>query len=86
MHTVSNKELLLVALMSLPFIALGALATSQLPAYFQASQQLGMRAFAVRQWYGVSALLSLYSCTALLATAIVGIALTTWIKRNWIGQ
>jgi hypothetical protein len=85
MHNVSNRELLLVALISLPFIALGALATSQLSAYFQASQELGMHVFAVRQWYGVSVLLSLYAGAALLASTIVGVALTTWIKLNWIG-
>jgi hypothetical protein len=86
MHNVSNKELLRVALMLLPFLALGALATSQLSAYFQASQQLGMRVFAVRQWYGVSVLLSLYAGAALFASTIIRAALTTWVKRNWIGQ
>lgn len=86
MHNVSNRELLLVALMSLPFLALGALATSQLSAYFQASQQLGMHVFGVRQWYEVSVLLSSYAGAALFASTITFLALTTWIKRKWVGQ
>lgn len=86
MHNVSNKELLLMALIALPFTALGALATSELPAYFRASQELGMHAFEVQQWYSVSRLMSLYAALALFATTILGVSLTTWIKRNWLRE